>query len=190
MRANPRPHVLGIDDGPFEKHASDAVPIVGVMMEGADLVEAVARTDFPVDGDGVTAFLGDWVEGLRCRPALQGVLFGGITIAGLAVLDVEALAKRLGVPVVVVNRRDPANHRLAHALESAGLAERLAIVERTPAAFPLEGGRLYVAAAGCDRAAATALVTATRRKSDLPEPVRIAHLVARAILTGESRGRA
>ena len=34
-----RPHVLGIDDGPFDKSTDTTVPIVGVMMEGADLVE-------------------------------------------------------------------------------------------------------------------------------------------------------
>ena len=39
-----RPHVLGVDDGPFEKFSPGAeAPLVGVMMEGADLVEAVAH---------------------------------------------------------------------------------------------------------------------------------------------------
>jgi endonuclease V-like protein UPF0215 family len=35
-----RPHVLGIDDGPFDVHDGGATPIVGVMTEGADRVEA------------------------------------------------------------------------------------------------------------------------------------------------------
>ena len=74
-----RPHVLGIDDGPFVKHVSETALIVGVMMEGADLVEAVALGEFPVDGEEVTAFLGSWIDGLRFRPALQCVLLGGIT---------------------------------------------------------------------------------------------------------------
>ncbi len=37
-----RPHILGIDDGPFEKGASREVVVVGVMLEGRDLVEGVA----------------------------------------------------------------------------------------------------------------------------------------------------
>jgi endonuclease V-like protein UPF0215 family len=68
-----RPHVLGIDDGPFEKRQRAPVPIVGVMMEGADLVEAVAVTEFPVDGAGATEFLIDWIRGLRLHPTLQGI---------------------------------------------------------------------------------------------------------------------
>src|SRR5919109_823350 len=92
-----RPHVLGIDDGPFEKYRPGArTPIVGVMMEGHDLVEAIAVTDFPVDGAGITGFLADWIRARRFASALHGVLFGGITLAGLAVLDAPALASALG----------------------------------------------------------------------------------------------
>ena len=52
-----RPHVLGVDDGPFEKGVSQTVPLVGVTMEGSDLVETVAITEFPIDGEDVTGFL-------------------------------------------------------------------------------------------------------------------------------------
>ena len=37
---------------------------------------------------------------------------------------------------------------------------------------------------------AAALVRACLRKASFPEPLRIAHLVARAVVLGESRGRA
>ena len=188
MRAAPRPHLLGIDDGPFEKRAPVRVPIVGVMMEGADLVEAVAFSDFPVDGEGVTEFLAHWVAALRFRPALQGIVLGGITVAGLAVVDVNRLAEQLELPVLVVNRRDPRDHRLHSALEAAGLADRCAIVDRTPAAFAL-GDRFFVAAAGADPEHAAALVRAAQSKSEMPEPLRLAHMIARARVSGESRGR-
>jgi hypothetical protein len=183
-----RPHVLGVDDGPFDKGVSRSTPLVGVTMEGPDLVEAVSVTQFPVDGEDVTDFLADWIESLRVKPALQGILFGGITIAGLAVIDVHALSTRLGVPVVVVNRREPSNRRLIEALESAGLGHRRATLERAPRAECVNG-RIYAASAGGDPAAAASLVRATLGKSDLPEPLRLAHLIARAIVKGESRGR-
>lgn len=188
MRAVYRPHVLGVDDGPFEKHRSDTVPVVGVMMEGHDLVEAVAVTRFPVDGEEATGFLRDWISKLRFRPALQGIVLGGVTIAGLGVVDAEELARGLGVPVLIVNRRDPARHRLRDAFEAAGLPERLEVVERTPEAFALPGG-LFVAAAGADREQALRMLHATRGKSDLPEPLRLAHLIAAAVASGQSRGR-
>ncbi len=81
-----RPHLLGIDDGPFEKRSSRDTPIVGVLMEGRDVVEAVATTAFPIDGDGVTDFLAAWIEGLRFRPSLQGVVLGVFWELGTATL--------------------------------------------------------------------------------------------------------
>jgi len=183
-----RAHTLGIDDGPFDKAGDRTVPLVAVMMEGPDLVEAVACTRFPVDGDGVTEFLADWVTGLRSREAVQGVFLGGITIAGLAVVDVTELARRLGVPVLVVNRRDPEDHRLERALRAAGCAERMAIVDRSPPGRRVDD-HLFVSAAGCAPEEAVRRVRAARSKSALPEPLRLAHLVATAVGAGESRGR-
>jgi endonuclease V-like protein UPF0215 family len=183
-----RPHVLGIDDAPFEKGQSYPVPIVGVMMEGADLVESVAVGKFSVDGDGATEFLFDWVTGLRSYASLQGIVLGGITIAGLGVVDIEDLARRAERPVLVVTRRRPTNALLVEALRTAGFEERIAIVERSPRASRISDG-LYVAHAGTDVASATRMVRATVGKAQLPEPLRIAHLVGRAIVIGESRGR-
>jgi len=183
-----RPHVLGIDDGPFEKYAGDAsAPIVGVTMEGADLVESVAIARFPVDGGGVTDFLADWIEGLRIRPALQVLLFSGITLAGLAVLEPRRLAERLALPVVVVNRKAPVDAPLRHALATAGLSDRVPLVEQAPRSFPAEG--LHAAVAGADQDWTRRLLALTRAKSDLPEALRLAHMIARALETGESRGR-
>jgi endonuclease V-like protein UPF0215 family len=183
-----RPHVLGIDDGPFEKRQAAPVPIVGVMMEGADLVEAVAVTEFPVDGTAATDFLIDWIRGLRLHPTLQGIALGGITIAGLGVVDIERLSASIEVPILVVTRRDPANHRLHEAFYAAGLAERLEIVERAACAFEALPG-LFLAHAGIERDAAAQLLRATLRKSKLPEPLRLAHLFAAALVHGQSRGR-
>jgi endonuclease V-like protein UPF0215 family len=184
-----RPHVLGIDDGAFDRRHDRDVPIVAVRMEGSDLVEGVAMTRFPVDGDDASAFLASWIGELRLARGLSGVVLGGITIAGLGVIDVSALAAAIALPVVVVNRRDPSDHRLADALHAAGLSGRLSIVAGTPPAFWIENGP-WVACAGIDPPQAAALVEASRRKADLPEPLRLAHLIARAVATGESRGRA
>jgi endonuclease V-like protein UPF0215 family len=183
-----RPHLLGVDDGAFDKHRDRDVPIVAVRTEGPDQVEGVALTRFPVDGDDATGFLAGWIGALRLAPGLAGVVLGGVTIAGLGVVDVPELARAIARPVLVVNRRDPADHRLADALRAAGLASRLATVAACPAAFRIEGGP-WLACAGIEPARAAALVAASRRKSDLPEALRLAHLIARAVATGESRGR-
>ncbi|HEU4525331.1 MAG TPA: DUF99 family protein [Gemmatimonadales bacterium] len=177
-----------MDDAPFEKGQSTPVPIVGVTMEGADRIESVAMGEFPVDGEDVTGYMAAWIGGLRTRPALQGVILGGITVAGLAVVDVVDLAERLALPVLVVTRRSPAGSDLAEALRSAGLAHRLALLDRVPRAFGVGEG-LHLAHAGTSRSEAERLVLSCLAKSRLPEPLRIAHLIGQAIVLRESRGR-
>src|SRR5690606_30152066 len=102
--------------------------------------------------------------------------------------DVAALAEALARPVLVVTRRDTASSTLARALEAAGLAERLAILARTPAAEALAPG-LFVAWAGTDAAGAERLARATVSKANIPEPLRVAHLIGAAIVRGHSHGR-
>ena len=87
-----------MDDAPFEKHQAAPVPVVGVVMEGPDRIESVALGGFPVDGEDATGYLAQWIGALRARPTLQGVILGEITIAGLALVDVAALAAGLGLP--------------------------------------------------------------------------------------------
>jgi uncharacterized protein len=188
MPITSRPHLLGIDDAPFDKHQTAPVPIVGVVMEGGDRIEAVALGRFPVDGDHATGYLAGWIAGLRTRRGLQGVILGGITVAGLGIVDVVDLAERLMLPVLVVTRRNPLGSDLADALRAAGLEHRLPLLQRVPRAFGLGEG-LYLAHAGTTRVRAEELVRASLAKSRLPEPLRVAHLIGQGIVLGESRGR-
>jgi hypothetical protein len=180
--------VVGIDDGPFEKHRQRDTPVVAVRMEGHDLVEGVAVSRFPIDGEDAGAFLADWIRGLRFQHGLHALVLGGITLAGLGVVDVGALAERTGVPVLVVNRRDPRASRLVAALRAAGLERRVELVERCPAAFRSASG-VWIACAGTEAERAARIAAATTHKAGLPEPLRLAHLVAAAIARGSSRGR-
>jgi endonuclease V-like protein UPF0215 family len=183
-----RRHLIGIDEGPFEKFSSPDVAVVAVMMEGSDLVEAVATRRFPVDGEGATEFLARWIGSLRCQPALQGVLLGGITFAGLGVVDVPALADALGLPVLNVNRRRRSNDAIRQALETAHLTHRFPAVEHAPEPIEAAPG-LWVGAAGIDPDTACAWARDACAKSQIPEPLRLAHLIAAALESGESRGR-
>jgi len=183
-----RPHVLGVDEGPFVKGQAEPVPLVAALCEGGDLVEGLAQNTFTVDGDGATEFLARWLGGLRLRDSVQALALGGITLAGLGLVDVRALSDALRVPVLVVTRRPPDNVRLKDALTAAGLLERFPIAERSPAALPTADG-LWLAQAGASHAEALALLQASRGKSKLPEALRIAHLAATALVRGESHGR-
>ena len=141
-----------------------------------------------LEGPDATEFLAEWIRRLRVAASLQAVALGGITIAGLGVVDVRALSRSAELPVLVTTRREPRDALLCEALASAGLGDRVPLVRSSPRAVRLEEG-LYLAHAGARADEAERLVRATLRKSLLPEPLRVAHLVAAALVGGESRGR-
>jgi len=64
-----RPHVLGIDDGPFDKRQKRPVRVVAVLMEGNNLVEGMALGELPVDGPDATGFLAEWIKTMRWKAA-------------------------------------------------------------------------------------------------------------------------
>ena len=86
------------------------------------------------------------------------------------------------------NRKLPTNAPLMRTLESANLSARIAIVDHSPAPFSVSDG-LFAAQAGADPEWTERLLRVTRLKSEIPEPLRLAHMIARAVATGESRGR-
>jgi hypothetical protein len=180
--------VLGIDDGPFAKKQSAPVPIVAVLMHGACAIEGVAITSFPVDGAGATEVLAEWIGAMRWSRALHAVVLGGVTIAGLGLVDLHRLSSAVGAPALAVTRRDPSRNEVARALAAAGLQDRVAILERAPPARRIDDG-LFVAVAGAGEDTAARILRATRHRALLPEPLRIAHLIAAALVRGESRGR-
>lgn len=182
------PHLLGIDDAPFCKGQHEPVPIVGVMMEGAARVEAVATLTFPVDGDNATGILAEWIQSRRFFPTMQAVVLGGITIAGLGLVELETLAAALGLPVLAVTRRPGITADLARAMQVAGFPDRAEKLLRQP---PQErfGVGLWCSFAGVDRPAAENFLRNSLGKAALPEALRVAHLMAAALVHGQSRGR-
>ena len=117
------------------------------------------------------------------------MLLGGITFAGFNVVDIHALAAALDRPVLVVARRRPRlpliQEALAHLPDGA---RKWAVIERAGPMEPLAG--LFVQRAGLTPTEAAELLAATTLHGKLPEPLRLAHLIAGGVVTGTSRGRA
>ena len=149
---------------------------MAVLMEGNDLVEGMALGEFPVDGADATGFLAEWIKTMRWEAAVQAVVLGGITLAGL--VDLEDLAERLGIPVLAATRRETAKSRIGEALTAAGLADRLPFALPFSCGDPRSPGPLYGVCGNRAGSMPTALIEATLQKSRMPEPLRLAHSIA------------
>jgi endonuclease V-like protein UPF0215 family len=182
-------HVIGFDDAPFVRSHRGDVVVIGAVFAGGRL-EGVLRAQVRRDGRNSTRVLTELVRGSRFRAHLQAVLLQGITLAGFNVVDIQALQRALGVPVLVVARRRPNLAAIRRALLTRvpGGVRKLALIERAGPMEPCAG--VYVQRAGIAAEPAAALIRRLAVHSKLPEPLRTAHLIAGGITTGESRHRA
>jgi endonuclease V-like protein UPF0215 family len=182
-------HVVGFDDAPFERDHRGDVLVVGAIFSGARL-EAIVSTRVRRDGANAAAALAVCLQKSRFLPQLHAILLQGISFGGFNVVNLRALHRRTGLPVVVVARRRPDLTAIRAALleHVPGGVRKWRLVE---AAGPMESAAgLYVQRAGIELTAIEALLTRLQLHGRMPEPLRVAHLVAGGVTTGESRHRA
>lgn len=183
----PITNVIGFDDGPFDHEHRGRVLLVGAVCARTRL-DGVVAGHVRRDGRDSTERMIELIEQSQFRDHVRAVLLQGIAVAGFNVIDVHALSAGLGVPVLVVTRRRPRLERVRAALSHTRGAERKwRLIERAGAMEPL--GKLWVQRVGISCEQAQALLQATTLHGNIPEPLRLAHLIAGGITAGKSRGR-
>lgn len=184
----PITNVVGFDDAPFDPAHRADVRVVGAVFARTRL-DGVVAGKVRRDGVNATDTLIALVAGSKFRGHVRAVLLQGIALAGFNVVDIHRLAETLGVPVVVAVRRQPRMALVEAALQrTPGGARKSRLIA---AAGPSERlGSLWVQHVGIDRAQTAAMLAATTLHGNVPEPLRVAHLIAGGVTTGVSRGRA
>lgn len=182
-------NVVGFDDAPFAHAHRGDVRVVGAVCSRTRL-DGVLSGRVRRDGRNATDALIGLVAGSKFREHVRAVMLQGIALAGFNVVDIHRLSRELDVPVVVTVRRHPRLGMVKDALfeRTPGGARKWQLIER---AGPLEQvGALWMQRVGVTRPEAIALLRATTLHGNVPEPLRLAHLIAGGVTTGESRGRA
>lgn len=184
-----RTNVIGFDDAPFARDFRGDIPIVGVVCSRTR-VDGIVVSKVRRDGANSTRMMIEMVRGSQFALSVRAVLLQGIAVAGFNVIDIFELREALGVPVIVIARRMPDLAAMKRALDARvpGAARKWRLIERAGPMEPLRG--VFVQRVGITRDHAREVLAATTLHGNLPEPLRVAHLVAGAIATGKSRGRA
>jgi len=143
------------------------------------------------DGCNSTRVVTELVRDGRFAAHLQLIMLQGIAFAGFNVVDIHALAADTGLPVLVVARKQPDLAAIRRALlrRVSGGRRKWKLVEK---AGPMErAADVWVQRAdlSLDEAERVLLGAGRSLCGKLPEPLRVAHLVAGGF-AGQSRGRA
>src|SRR6266704_1397364 len=181
---------LGIDDAPF-RFSDERVPLVGVVVQAPAYIEGVLTTLAEVDGHDATDRIAAMILASRYRTGLAMILLDGTAVGGFNVVDVDALHASIGRPVVTVTRRKPDLAAMERALRRRfdDWDERWDVIRRHDVeSIRTKHGSLWVTYAGATAPEVREAVALTTVRGVVPEPLRVAHLIAAGIMRGESRG--
>ena len=182
----PEVRVLGVDDGVFAPHSRGFALVVGVVFRGGYWLDGVLHTRVRVDGFDATDKIASMVLRSSHRKQLRVIMLNGVTFAGFNVVDVKELSRRTGLPVLAVTRDKPDFAEIHVALKNlsrseerwrlvSGAGEILEVSTRS------KRDKVYMQFAGILAEDAEKIVRLTSTRSNLPEPLRVAHLIASGV---------
>ena len=179
----PEIRVLGVDDGVFIPHSKGLVDVVGIVFRGGYWLDGVMRTEIEVDGLDATEKIASMIIESPHYKQLRIIMLSGITFAGFNVVDIKELYSKTSLPVIALTRDLPKMEEIRQALENLPEKEkRWKAILNAGEIFEVqtrEGEEpIYMQIAGIEREDAEKIVKITSTRSNIPEPLRVAHIIA------------
>jgi len=188
--------ILGFDDGAFEPRSGKKVPVIGVVFRGGKVLDGALLTEVTIDGDDATDAIVKLINSSRHKQQLKVIMFDGVTLAGFNVVDIQKIHEQTNIPVIVINRKHPDLKKVRKALNNfadgeekweailhAGKIKDCYVSEK-------DFKKIYYQSIGLTDEQTRQIIKLSCTRGFIPEPLRVAHLLATAIVRGESYGRA
>lgn len=182
----PEIRVLGIDDGVFTPHVNGLVPVVGVVFRGGYWLDGVMHTEVEVDGFDATEKMVSMILNSPHYKQLRVVMLDGITFAGFNVVDIRKLSAETRLPVIAVTREKPNFKEIREALKNLAEGEkRWNVIINAGKVFAVstrnKGEKVYVQISRILEEDARKILKLTSTRSNVPEALRVAHIIASGI---------
>ncbi len=178
----PEIRVVGIDDGFFVPHIKGKCDVFGVVFRGGYWFDGIMRTQIEIDGMDATEKIASMILDSPHYGQLRVTMLDGVTFAGFNVVDTVKLSERIDLPVIAVTRKDPAFADIRIALENLPFAEERWKAINAEKIVKVSTRRdqeaIFMQATGIDVDDARDIVRRTATRSNVPEALRVAHLIA------------
>ncbi len=180
----PEIRILGIDDGKFVPHTKGKVIVVGVVLRGGCWLDGVMHTYIEIDGLDATEKFAAMINASPHRRQIRLVMLNGITFGGFNLVHLKRLNALTNLPVVSLTREKPDLNSIHEALKHLpDLNERWRIIQEAGVIEEVisKGVKLYMVSTGICYEDAMRIITLSSTRSCLPEPLRVAHLIASGV---------
>ena len=180
----PEIRVLGIDDGKFIPHTQGNTLVIGVVFRGGRSLDGVMHTTIAIDGLDATDKLTAMINGSPHKNQLRLVMLNGVTFGGFNLVDIRKLYINTGLPVITITQDKPdldAMHDALKHLPDTELRWQIVLNAGIIHEVTNKGVKLYIGIVGITLKDSLSVLDATSTRSSLPEPLRVAHLIASGI---------
>lgn len=188
LRHNRQIRVIGFDDAPFERHTSEPVAVAGVVCS-LTRFEGMLWGQIKADGWNSTEQLTQMLLASKFYPQLHLVLLDGIGMGGFNLIDLPLLAQQIQLPCVAVMRRLPKLEKMKQAMsllpEPQKRLQLLAKAGEIYTDLPF-----YFQVSGLSAEITARILQRLTDRGNVPEALRLAHLITSAVMNGESGKRA
>lgn len=175
---------VAVASGPISKSRALMVGVIG----RDRVIEGILSERIETDGDDATEKIIRMVRKSRFREQVRAVALNGIALAGLNVVDVPKMEKTLKIKTVVLTRGMPRPSKLILALNrfsktnKRDVRDRIALVKEQAKTTTVKVGGFHLQSA-------IEKGEISKFANTVYEMLRVAHLIARGVETGESKGR-
>jgi len=179
FRLKPDIRILGIDDGRFSRGKSEIAPLAGVVFRTNRTIEKMATAIITVDGDDIIPAITEIIGKTKVRPSL--IMTDGVTFAGFNLMDPSELFSATGVSVMTIHKGSPdigAMLSAVRSLHNDSKKKESILLSLSPIKVIITGREYTINLAGIDLAEAKSVLRKTTINGLLPEPVRLAHMLA------------
>jgi uncharacterized protein len=190
LNNNKNIRVIGFDDTPFDTLTKEPynVNVCGVVCNTTKF-EGMLWGEVAKDGTDATAAVIDMLEKSKFNDQVHAVLFDGIAFGGFNILDITQISEQLKRPCIAVMRDIPDFERIRQAIDKVHNSEiRNALIKKAGTVYSLNAFHFQVK--GCTPEEAAELLQMVTENGNVPEALRIAHLIGAAVKTGQSGKRA
>jgi len=186
MRVKKEIRIIGWDDAPFTFRNKKTL-LTGVVCRGGGWVDGILTTKIQIDGHDATEKISEAVKGSGHYDQLRVIMLNGITFGGFNIVDMKALHRETGLPVLAIIRSRPNLESIKRALkkfrdsrkrwktiERAGVVGEIRIKSKV---IKEKNKRVYYQKIGVSRKSAEEIIRVSCTRSLVPEPLRVAHLI-------------
>jgi len=184
--------ILAIDDSPFtfkDKYCR----VIGVVMRGGEYLECVLSSKVKIDGIDSTSVCKKMIDNTKHKEQIRIVMIDGIALGGFNVVNIASLYESTKIPIITLTRDEPNFEKIKFALQKNFIdwKNRWDILQKGKLyKMKTKHNPIYIKCAGINVNNAKEIIELSTIRGVIPEPLRVAHIIASGVSRGESHGKA